>query len=930
MRLLAYGGTGYYERQRIGAWDNAPRDALDDSFRLEEAQPTFGLCLIEKEPVLVVRQLQITKTGRAYAYSLLLDPGNDVWSRFEWNAAALADALFDEARGMSELLLEQPEKLNAQDLEELFDALNPKGERRTDSSVNNQLDDDGAAWVGALFTPSVSSWPSKVFGFEARPNFAETSELLWRLSPCFRAGLGWLVGGSAQSGRNFGAQFAIDDTAEMEVTRDELVSTGRRIHEALQTLSKRDDDFADRSEDLRKKPVWAWAADADKNARAIAERLTIIAALLRETDNSEALLPRAIESLPETNFMTRELRMAWQSAAFSSGKKLTPQQTSFALENLFDFQLPLGRAEMERLDENRLAEKFIEAGLRPSDSIVLSLPSAARHQVWLKLLLRTPEAEDVPGLFFSAVEDLEEERESEPYLESLYRAVHERITKDSSFNLLHWGHYSNHRLWPRVKALLREVALQRVRAARGEWQLEYLLLAEDYGGRELLQVGILQGQLRAMIRLFVKAVETHQVYAGEARRWLQALADSEIRRMNVLTYEDKLLIAQTVGGRWTDYLDLWAAYNNQVEFFKREPVQSNEEREVLLEELVELIRKRPARGFAPDISGLEMMLGRLPPQVMEYFERLSPSFSRPEDARKWVLNWRVKDPVRASKETVRYCLESDGEEFSNFWLTIEFEEKEMETLFRTLMFQQHPTRDLRYRKRLRELLTKARGNQRVLKVVRRVFKEGMEKEASEKVFCKRFANDPEALDALIRCLRKNATGIALTDALSRYDQDQFVRQASEVWRTVTYKKGPLTPYQYSLMYNLHKRRATRVKVEQVLEDSCGWRVELKLEELLQRGLDDSSFQEQMDESEEPAEESKEPRPRIEVHLDEPQSVSLFSRVKSYFGIGVARKAQEASGESSSGGRDEDFNDAADVDATREDEVFPDEPNPRDL
>ncbi|HXQ33492.1 MAG TPA: hypothetical protein VN843_05675, partial [Anaerolineales bacterium] len=64
MRLLAYGGTAYVERQRIGTWETVPRDALDDSFRLDEERLTFGLCLIAKDPVLVIRQLQFTKTGR--------------------------------------------------------------------------------------------------------------------------------------------------------------------------------------------------------------------------------------------------------------------------------------------------------------------------------------------------------------------------------------------------------------------------------------------------------------------------------------------------------------------------------------------------------------------------------------------------------------------------------------------------------------------------------------------------------------------------------------------------------------------------------------------------------------------------------------------------------------------------------------------------
>src|ERR1700682_5152824 len=406
MRLLAYGGTGYYERQRIGAWENAPRDALDDSFRLEEQQLTFGLCLIEKEPVLVVRQLQITKTGRAYAYSLLLDPGTSVWHRFEWNAAALADSLFDDAIEMSRLLLEQPEKLNAQDLEEVFNRLNPK--EQSDGSISNVVNDYEAAWIGAFFTPSISSCSPKVFGFETRPNFAETAKLLGRLPPCFRAGLGWLIGSSGQSARKFGAQFSIDERADVDSIMADLVLQGRQLHGALLTLSN-DDDFAEMSGRLMETPIWDWSNDPTENPAPMAQRLTIIAALLNPAPERDDLLQMAGEPLPHTAFLTVELRRAWHRAAFSRGKMLTPEQTAFALENYFDSGLPWREDNIPLLDENRLAERFVTEGLEPSSANVPHLPLPVRYKVWSALLLQTREPEDVPGIFFRAIEDIEEE-----------------------------------------------------------------------------------------------------------------------------------------------------------------------------------------------------------------------------------------------------------------------------------------------------------------------------------------------------------------------------------------------------------------------------------------------------------------------------------------------------------------------------------------
>jgi hypothetical protein len=934
MRLLAYGGTGYYERQRIGAWENAPRDALDDSFRLEEDQLTFGLCLIEKEPVLVVRQLQVTRTGRAYAYSLLLDPGASVWHRFEWDAAALADSLFDEASEVSRLLLEQPEKLNAQDLQEVFKSLNPKEDRQSEGSISNVLNDYQAAWIGAFFTPSISSWSPKVFGFETRPSFAETSKLLCHLPPCFRAGLGWLIGGSGQSGRNFGAQFAIDDKADVEATTDELVSRGREIYEALQTISN-DDDFADASERLRKNPVWGWANDADQNSSLIAERLTTVAALLRQKDETEVLLQSVPGSLSHTDFLGMELRKAWQHAALSRGKKLTPEQTSFAMQNYFDFGLRLHAGDVALLNEDKLAEKFIEAGLEPSSPDVLRLPLAARHKVWIALLLRTSEHVDVPAIFFRAVEDIEEEEsKGGHYVESLHQSVLERMRKDKSFSLEHWRRYAQDRHWPSVRKMLREVALDRVRARRNGWQFDYLLFAEDDGARELLEFCITRSELLGMIKLFIEAIASKPAYADAARKWLLSLADSKIRTMGVLSSEDKLLIAMTVGGRWQSFADLWATYNNQAEHVGPSHALPTEERDILRNELDELIEQKPVRDFVPDLGGLETMLGSLPSKTATYFNKLSPTFSKREDAHKWVSAVGARDSKRASKETVRFLLESDDAAF-DYWLTPEFEEKEMENLFTTLLFRQHPTRDKRYQKRLRELLTKAQGHKRVLTVVRRVFKEGIEKEGGAKIFCHRFSGDNVALEALLRCLPRTTSGMALTDAIARYDTAHFVREACDVWQTVKDREDALTAYEYAFMFYLHKRRGMRVEVERSLEEIYpGDPVELRLDEILKRDVEAGALPDAPDEREDVVEEVKVTKRRRTVEVEERESNSFWEEVKSFFGVGSAKKVrreEKTSRGNSSGRRNEIFPGlASGKTVAREDEDLPDEPHPRDL
>lgn len=932
MRLLAYGGTGYYERQRIGAWENAPRDALDDSFRLEEEQLTFGLCLIENEPVLVVRQLQVTKTGRAYAYSLLLDPGASVWNRFQWDAAALVDSLFDEAIGMSKLLLEQPEKLNAQDLQEVFDILNPKEDRQSDGSISNVVNDCEAAWIGAFFTPAISSWPPRVFGFATRPNFVETSALFRRLPPCFRAGLGWLIGSSGQSARNFGAQFSIDDRADVDSAMTNLIVQGHQVHGALQTLSN-DDDFAETADRLIGRPVWEWAAEARENPAPLAERLTIIAALLKALPERDDMLQLAVENLPQTDFLKVELRRAWQTAAFSYGKMLTPEQTSFALENYFDSGLPLREDNIPLLDENRLAARFITDGLEPSNANVPHLPLATRYKVWNALLLQTREHEDVPGIFFRAIEDIEEEDKAGIYVASLTQEVCDRMTREKSFSLLSWQRYRNKGHWVSVKQMLRDLARDRASSHNRDWQLEYLLFGEDDGADWLIHHPTGKREWREMIKLFVNLVQTNQEHAEEACKWLQALAYSGIRTMDVLDCEDKLVISRTVRGGWISYIDLWDAYNNQVEVFKPVRFPSDNDRRILLKELDDLIHTKPVRDFVPDLNGLETMLGSLPSQTMSYFQELSPNLSKPADASKWVSAWGSIDSKRASKETVRYFLESDGEVgFSDYWLKPEFEEKETETLFSTLMFRETPTRGKRYQRRFRELLTKAQaqGAKRILNVVRRIFKDGIENEAQARVLCQRFADDRDALEALLSCLPRTTSGIALTDALYKSNAVHFVTEAYNVWLTVARRKAVLTPYQYALMFHLSRRKAPRVQVERALEDLYpGELIKLGLEEILKRGIEAETFSDRFEEQADSVEEVEESKQKRTVNVYEPEGRSLGERIKSFLGFGSARKASSEHDATSDKRPGEILGLGSTRLSIRDEEDAPDDSDPRD-
>ncbi|HYV12206.1 MAG TPA: hypothetical protein VE980_15005 [Pyrinomonadaceae bacterium] len=889
MRLLAYGGTAYAERQRIGAWENTPRAALDDSFRLDEERSTFGLCLIENDPVLVIRRLQITRTGREYAYSLLLDPGLEIWLKFDWDAAALAHELFNAGPDISTLLWEQPEKLNAQELDKILANVSEKAAQSVKKQPNG-ITDREAAWIGGFFTPAASSLPPQVLDFPARPTFAETSDLIHRLPPCFRAGMGWLIGSSSQSARSFGARLSIDERADSD-SNTQFVELGHRLYNALQTLANNDDDeFAEIGNRLATKPAWDWSPEATKDAAILADRLILVASLIKFSPDQDDLLDQAIVTLPQTEFLQKELRRAWQRAVISAQKKLTETQTSFALENLFDHSLPLPNDEF--LDPSTLAERFVTDERQPSDPGIPQLSLPLRRTVW-GLYLQKSQNDDLPQTFFNAIDDLEDTdgEQAADHVSALTKELGERMSRDKSLNLLFWKDHDRHRHWPTTRELLCDVSMQRARSGNIGWEIEYLLFADDDGGEKLSQANIPQKQLREMIDNFVNMARDRRGYPGEAIRWLQALGNSSLRTSGLLTCEKKYLISLiAVTHTWVKYTDLYDFYVNKTATSLDPPVATGEDRTILLNELEELIRQKPAHDFAPNVHGLQIMLGPLPESIMRSFQGLSPKFSNSADAHKWVQAWETIDPARASREELRALLVVESDITNDYWLKPEFEEKHLKTLLVTLMFYAHPNLNELYKRRWGYVLRQAveRNANRVLNLIKEIFREGIEKPEQAKIFCERCGKDRETLRVMFKVLPKTTSGLALTDALYRTTGDYFVKEAQKAWDKA--QKNNISSYERALLYHLSKRKEARTQVVRRLEDDRpGERIKLGLDEILKQDSDPGAQDQQDDDV--PVTKTTENLQSNDddVADDEEESQSVLESIKGFLGFGSARK-----------------------------------------
>ena len=187
-RLLAYGGTSFSERRRIGQWPAIPEATLRDSYGLAANTWCYGMGVIEAQPFLIFRQRQNVEQRGGYPFSLLLDPGDPVWERFGWNAATLVEALLLED---PEQLFRTPETCSADALERVVNGVS------------------GASAVGNLsglsYLIAASALEPVLAGSSNRPDPRTFAEALAALPVCFRASRGWLVGGGSAHGKALGA-----------------------------------------------------------------------------------------------------------------------------------------------------------------------------------------------------------------------------------------------------------------------------------------------------------------------------------------------------------------------------------------------------------------------------------------------------------------------------------------------------------------------------------------------------------------------------------------------------------------------------------------------------------------------------------------------------------------------------------------------------
>lgn len=357
MRLLAYGGTSFTERRRIGDWPDLPDGIFQDRSRLRADAPSFGVGLLSGAPFLIYRELQNVTSRGGYAYTLLLDPGRQVWQRAGWNGARLALAALQGETALSEQLRQMPEALEGEKLDEAFGSLDlAPGEPSSGGALGDLM-------IGASLTEAVSEICRIALedGWEEL-TLERVAVLLDAIPQCFRCARGWLIGGTAAAASHLGAQLLIEGGGlQRSPETDSVIIRGRIVREAWERVGG--EELPAELRALEILPVWEWREQTALEPRAVIDRVIALAALADPALSIDERLARFGTTDIKPGFLSAEIEAALCRLARAGDGMLSRAQTEYLLRDIFVHGRDLPVEIWPRLDQELMIEKFVSRDL---------------------------------------------------------------------------------------------------------------------------------------------------------------------------------------------------------------------------------------------------------------------------------------------------------------------------------------------------------------------------------------------------------------------------------------------------------------------------------------------------------------------------------------------------------------------------------------
>jgi hypothetical protein len=769
MRLFAYGGTRFVQRQCMGEWPEISTMLLDDKYGLASKALVFGCGTIDKIPFLIIRQAQ-ERGNRFYPFTLLLDPGVDIWEDFGWNAASLALALFRESpesepASLGLKLLEQPESFTEESLESsLLSLSKPRlppenyDPPQTPEALQNLSFENCQTildlWVAATVAEQSLALLPENFGFKGRPSLAQIESLLWLLPPCFRVGLGWLIGGHQEQGKYLGARLILDDWMIHEPEPfEEALRAGQQLRSAWRTVNASAPVYSSLLRKLSENPIGDWQADVVGSPENVFHSVALLAETLKPGRPVDEILLEVERTANQQMTFQSSIRLAAHQLALSQPPPKSRVVTMFLLRDHFfvgGLELPL--ALQAELDEAAVLDFYADQGDRRQPTAKYNTPEFSvelRIKIWQRLLETERVNAQIPYLLGKAVTDLQAEAEAADLRTLAETALVRSISLADSLNV--WRGFAGDELLGQfIDDWLAETSTQRARQGQNHWLADYLHFARDEGGAKIAdaEVPLLQRVYSEIVKIARSNSELKQV----AKEWLAEIALSPLRTR--LSLNIKLPLCNLAQGRWNNLQTVWELYRGSEKAVTQAATLFEFERDCLLKELQEMIASQPAKDFMPSLLELQHYFGVLPAEVLRDFQMLRPSFYGTRN-QNWLRGWKEIDLNVYQEELIRNTIEAEWvtrtrEDSIN--LLQQLDEARLIQLFDKLLFEGKEFLDTRLSDRFANFAACKEQLAPIAPSIATAFDHGAKAVAKMETFWRRFAANSHALNRLVEIL----------------------------------------------------------------------------------------------------------------------------------------------------------------------------------
>jgi len=600
MRLLVYGGNEHNIRCEIGSWDLSDKGALLDTYGIPKDGWVIGFGILKDEGFLFLKTTQIAGT-RIYPFTILLDPGEEIWQKFGWNAAHLACSLLDKYQRFRNELVNNPESFNLQKLKEMIHSLHRYDFEPQETGITYLI-------AGTVFETNIVAINPLYVGLSI-PKPTEIAEQIEAMPPFLRTGNGWLFGGSEANAASLGIKLVFDPNLQT-IDRAKINRIIQKGNETLQTLKEVEIETLPELEGFSKIPSWRWRKDFQVGQTEVLLRLSFLAEMEKRssiTDDELSVINKDNNELFDERIRQIVLKLACQTTEI-----LTAYRTNFLLEKYSEGVLHAEQLPKDYLHLSTYKWWLVVNKRFPSESgIAVQLRPFDYFEVCQRIISLEANLTKIPDLFQKSIAELRKAG-AEDLIDNLAQTVLEK-TGEKLFEI--WSDYCGFNFFKKYLApKFEKKAREMVKNKHREWSDIYLLFANDFGGKWLHANNLTQ-QARGFIKQLIKFLQKISNHR-QATVWLQELTVSPLRAE--LTIEEKSAFAnltQNLSNSWKNFTSLMDLLEGKNHSVKR--LDAPQEEIYLRQELKEFLQKNPAVNLEKLREPLKTFFGKYPDEFVQ-------------------------------------------------------------------------------------------------------------------------------------------------------------------------------------------------------------------------------------------------------------------------------------------------------------------------